>query len=321
MVTRKHGRQDVAEENPPKARQPSPAGRQEAGCRCQQAGGDEHGEETGLQELNRVHTPCFLCGRLPVEALGRTPSIQQHSLAMLASRFKSSRKTGWVCTQSWRQAKLQIEFLGRLARQRIDHPLLVPVRSHEFVLSQVGKMLGNGDLRHLEHRLKMADAERSFGEQMEDAQPGFVAETTINLNQMVNRPCVLTGICVITYMQGKDETLHVQGSLATVPQSPVTLRAAGRRPRGCARTHHGSRPHRQDVHRLRGHRAQSLDLFLAGMGGRRHRSSLGAGHARRRSWTKLPRSSRTKTWKWRSSTRIARFRSSRWRTSACRVTT
>ena len=80
-------------------------------------------------------------------------------------------------------AKLQIEFLGRLFGQRIDHPLLVPVRCHQFVLSQVGKMLGNGDLRDLEHRLEMADAERPFGEQMEDAQPGFIAETTVNLDQ------------------------------------------------------------------------------------------------------------------------------------------
>ena len=79
--------------------------------------------------------------------------------------------------------QLQVEFLGRLFWQRVDHPLLVPVRGHEFVLSQVSQVLGNGDLRHLKHFLEMADAERPFGEQVEDAQAGFVAETAVNLNQ------------------------------------------------------------------------------------------------------------------------------------------
>ncbi len=79
--------------------------------------------------------------------------------------------------------QLQVEFTRRHRWQRVDHPLLVPVRGHERVFTQVGEVLGNGDLRHLEHFLEVADAERTFGEQVDDAQARFVAQATVNLNQ------------------------------------------------------------------------------------------------------------------------------------------
>ena len=44
-------------------------------------------------------------------------------------------------------------------------------------------MFGDGDLRHLEHSLKVADAKRPFGKEVEDTQPGFVTQAAVNLNQ------------------------------------------------------------------------------------------------------------------------------------------
>ena len=78
--------------------------------------------------------------------------------------------------------QLQVEFPGRRAGQGIDHPLAMSAGRGETLFSQVGQVLGNGDLRRLKHRLEMADAERAFGQQVEDAKSGFVAKTTINLD-------------------------------------------------------------------------------------------------------------------------------------------
>ncbi len=57
------------------------------------------------------------------------------------------------------------------------------VSRDEFMAAQVGQMLGDGDLGHPQDCLEMADAERAFGEQMEDAEPCLVAKTAVNLDQ------------------------------------------------------------------------------------------------------------------------------------------
>ena len=52
------------------------------------------------------------------------------------------------------------------------------------MLAQIGEVLGNFHLRGAEDLLKMADTKGTMRKEMQDAQPRFVTETLVNLNQL-----------------------------------------------------------------------------------------------------------------------------------------
>jgi hypothetical protein len=52
-----------------------------------------------------------------------------------------------------------------------------------MMFAQIGEVLGNLDLGRVKDFLEMTDAKRLVRKQMEDAQPGFIAETFINFDQ------------------------------------------------------------------------------------------------------------------------------------------
>lgn len=81
-------------------------------------------------------------------------------------------------------AELEIEFSRADLREAVDHPLLVAGGGDEFFAAEVSEMFGDGDLGKIQDVLKIADAERSLGEEMQDAQPGFVAEAFVDLEQI-----------------------------------------------------------------------------------------------------------------------------------------
>ena len=89
-----------------------------------------------------------------------------------------------VCLHAVLEAgELQIKFAWSGLRQPVDHPLFVPMPLGQPMLAQVGKVLGNRDLRQLENRLEMADAERPLFEQVNDSQAILVAKAAVNLNE------------------------------------------------------------------------------------------------------------------------------------------
>ena len=80
-------------------------------------------------------------------------------------------------------AELQIELGGAPGGQAIDHPLFVAARLDQAMFAEISQMFGNGNLGKLKGVLKMADAERAAGEEMENAEARFVAQAAINLHE------------------------------------------------------------------------------------------------------------------------------------------
>jgi hypothetical protein len=72
-------------------------------------------------------------------------------------------------------------------RKAVDHPGPMPGAFDHALLAEIGEMLGNLGLRKSKDLLKMADAQRSMGKQMDDPQPCSVAETLVNLDQFHGR--------------------------------------------------------------------------------------------------------------------------------------
>ena len=77
-------------------------------------------------------------------------------------------------------AKLKALLFGEL----VDAPVAVLLHFDQAVRLQVAQVLGDVDLRFLEHRLEMADAKGSLGEQVQDTEPGLVAKALVNFNQL-----------------------------------------------------------------------------------------------------------------------------------------
>ena len=57
-------------------------------------------------------------------------------------------------------------------------------RGDQFVLTQVGKVLGNRDLAEGKNLLEMADTERAVKEEMKDAEARFITKTFENLDEI-----------------------------------------------------------------------------------------------------------------------------------------
>ena len=78
------------------------------------------------------------------------------------------------------KAELEALLLGEL----VDSPIAMLLHFEQAVRLQVAQVLGDVDLRFLEHRLKMADAKWRLREQVQDAEPRLVAEALVDFNQL-----------------------------------------------------------------------------------------------------------------------------------------
>jgi hypothetical protein len=76
------------------------------------------------------------------------------------------------------------QFYGHLFRQAVDHPIPVPCCLHQTMRFQVSEMLGYLHLRFIEEFLKMAYAQRPLTQKVENAEPGAVTKTLIDLNEV-----------------------------------------------------------------------------------------------------------------------------------------
>lgn len=83
--------------------------------------------------------------------------------------------------------QIGIQGLRAIRWQRIDHPALVALAGRQAALPQIGQMLGNHDLRFAQDRLDMADAQRRYGEKIENPKPGLIAEALVNRDQLHER--------------------------------------------------------------------------------------------------------------------------------------
>jgi hypothetical protein len=108
-----------------------------------------------------------------------------------AATLPDDRQFGKVACETWirshacfKALEVGFEFGRGLARQRINHPVLVAFRLDHPLVAEIGKMLGDLDLWFVENRLQVADAERGFCQEMENPQARPVAETLIDLNQV-----------------------------------------------------------------------------------------------------------------------------------------
>ena len=61
--------------------------------------------------------------------------------------------------------------------------MLVTLAGNHVPLPQISEMLRNDDLRLSEDLLDVADAQRGFAEQAQDAQPGLITEAFVDRDQ------------------------------------------------------------------------------------------------------------------------------------------
>ena len=76
------------------------------------------------------------------------------------------------------------EFGGRFRWEPINHPRLVPRAFNQPALSQVSEVLRNLGLGKPQDLLKVANAQRSMGQQMKDSKPCRITEALVNANQL-----------------------------------------------------------------------------------------------------------------------------------------
>jgi hypothetical protein len=69
--------------------------------------------------------------------------------------------------------------VGRLAGNRVDHPVHPPLRFNQFTGLEIGEVFGNLDLCFVEKLLQMADAERPLGQQVKYPEPNRIREALI----------------------------------------------------------------------------------------------------------------------------------------------
>ncbi len=87
-------------------------------------------------------------------------------------------------------SQLQVQFTRALGRQLVNHPLLMALSCYQTMFAQIGQVLGNGDLRRPENVLEMAHAEGALREQVQNAQPRFIAEALVNFQQLHSIPSI-----------------------------------------------------------------------------------------------------------------------------------
>jgi hypothetical protein len=55
---------------------------------------------------------------------------------------------------------------------------------HHSILAEIGEVLRDFDLGGVEDFLKMADAKRAIRQEMQNAEPRFIAEAFVNFEQL-----------------------------------------------------------------------------------------------------------------------------------------
>jgi hypothetical protein len=123
---------------------------------------------------------CGLTGgrALCVEGFFNPPAAGLHFLAFLQIITKLLVSLRAIL----KAPQIGFKFDRRFGGETVDHPGAVPCALDEAVLSQVSEMLGNLGLRKLKDLLKVADAQRPLGEQLNDTEASRIAETLINLD-------------------------------------------------------------------------------------------------------------------------------------------
>lgn len=101
-----------------------------------------------------------------------------HGLQPFQVPFKDRVRLGTVL----KALEIFFQFAWALFWEAVNHPVLMPMGHDEPVFLQIGKVLGNLDLRLIEQRLKMAHAKGSLGKQMKNSQARLIAEALINLD-------------------------------------------------------------------------------------------------------------------------------------------
>ena len=76
--------------------------------------------------------------------------------------------------------EIGLQLRGSIRRQRIDHPILMPLRIQNSLRLQIAQVLGDLDLSRIEQPLKMADAQRPLREKIHDAKPGLIAKAFVD---------------------------------------------------------------------------------------------------------------------------------------------
>jgi hypothetical protein len=88
----------------------------------------------------------------------------------------------------------------RVGRKGVNHPGSVSGAFDEPVLSQVSEVLRNLCLRKFKDLLKMADAQRSMGKQVNDSKPSRVTKALVNSDQVHIAPESRPNIFVNNYI-------------------------------------------------------------------------------------------------------------------------
>src|SRR3954470_25009500 len=80
--------------------------------------------------------------------------------------------------------QVRLELTRRLRRQFIDHPITRPLDLDQPPRAEIGEMLRDLHLRLAQDLLKVADAERTLRERVQEPQPRAVTQAFVNLQQL-----------------------------------------------------------------------------------------------------------------------------------------
>lgn len=77
-----------------------------------------------------------------------------------------------------------LDLRGQIGLQTVESSVLGLGTDDEAVVPEVGQVFGGFDLGEAEDGLEFADGQGSGVEQVNDAEPGFVSQTTIERGQL-----------------------------------------------------------------------------------------------------------------------------------------
>jgi hypothetical protein len=87
--------------------------------------------------------------------------------------------------------EVPLQLTGRFADQSINPPVALATNLNKSMALKVTKVLGYFNLGLPENFLKMADAQRTLRQKMQDAQPGDITHALVNADQL--HACDRTG--------------------------------------------------------------------------------------------------------------------------------
>ena len=122
----------------------------------------------------------------------------------ISSHLRQSLEVGakpFVCGRTVLEAfEISFQIRRGLGRKAIDSPCSVASALDHSLLTEIGEMLGNFGLRKAKDFLEVTDTKRTVCQQMDDSQPGGIAETLVNRDQLHDAIiCIYTYICRLKY--------------------------------------------------------------------------------------------------------------------------